>query len=90
MLISYSEQNEMIDLFNAVLSDAPLKLEEHIFYLNAFLLTLALYKHRLSSRTKFVYNQTQSSAHPCVPRPKLQGLDGISSALQSGVCPEMV
>ena len=39
---------------------------------------------RLRSRPKLVYDQTQSSAHPCVPRPKLQGLDGSSSALQSG------
>ena len=33
---------------------------------------------------KLVYDQTQSSAHPCAPRPKLQGLDGISSELKSG------
>ena len=39
---------------------------------------------RLRSRPKLVYNQTKSSAHPCVPRPKLQGLEGSSSALQSG------
>ena len=38
----------------------------------------------LRSRPKLVYDQTQSSAHPCVPRPKLQGLDGSSSALQPG------
>ena len=39
---------------------------------------------RLRSRPKLVYDQTQSSAHPCVPRPKLKGLEGSSSALQSG------
>ena len=39
---------------------------------------------RLRSRPKLVYDQTQSSAHPCVPRPKLHGLEGSSSALQSG------
>ena len=39
---------------------------------------------RLRSRPKLVYGQTQTSAHPCVPRPKLQGLDGSSSALRSG------
>ena len=39
---------------------------------------------RLRSRPKLVYDQTQSSAHPCVPRPKLQGLGGSSSALRSG------
>ena len=38
----------------------------------------------LRSRLKLVYVQTQSSAHPCDPRPKLQGLDGSSSALQPG------
>ena len=38
---------------------------------------------RLRSRPKLVYDQTQSSAHPCVPRPKLQGLEGSSSALHS-------
>ena len=39
---------------------------------------------RLRSRPKLVYDQTQSSTHPCVPRPKLQGLYGSSSALKSG------
>ena len=39
---------------------------------------------RLRSGPKLVYDQTQLSAHPCVPRPKLQGLDGSSSALKSG------
>ena len=39
---------------------------------------------RLRSKLKLVYDQTQSSAHTCVPRPKLQGLDGSSSALKSG------
>ena len=39
---------------------------------------------RLRFRLEMVYDQTQSSAHPCVPRPKLQGLDGSSNALQSG------
>ena len=38
----------------------------------------------MRSRPKLVYDQTQSSAHPCVPRPKLQDLDRSSSALQSG------
>ena len=38
---------------------------------------------RLRSRPKLIYNQTQSSAHQCVLRPKLQGLDGSSSALPS-------
>ena len=42
---------------------------------------------RLRSRPKLVYDQTQSSAHPCVPRPILQGLDGSSNALQSGRWP---
>ena len=36
-------------------------------------------------RPKLLYDQTQPSAHPCVPRPKLQGLDGSSSGLQSGL-----
>ena len=39
---------------------------------------------RLRSSLKLVYDQTQLSAHPCVPRPKLQGLDGSSSSLRSG------
>ena len=39
---------------------------------------------RLRSRPKLVYDQTQSSALLCVPRPTLQDLDGSSSALQSG------
>ena len=39
---------------------------------------------RLRSRPKLSYDQTQSSAHPCVPRPKVQGLFGSSSALRSG------
>ena len=39
---------------------------------------------RLRCRHKLLYDQTQSSAHTCVLRPKLQGLDGSSSALQSG------
>ena len=39
---------------------------------------------RLRSRPKLSSDQTQSSAHPCVPRPKLQGLFGSSSALRSG------
>ena len=38
---------------------------------------------RLRSRHLFFYDQNQSSAHPCVPRPKLQGLDGNSSAIES-------
>ena len=39
-------------------------------------------KHpRLRFRPKLSYDQTQSSAHPCVPRPKLQGLFGSSSAI---------
>ena len=39
---------------------------------------------RLRSGPKLAYDQTQSSAHPRVPRPKLLGLDGRSSALLSG------
>ena len=39
---------------------------------------------RLRSRPKLVYDQTQSSTHPCAPRQKLQGLEGSSSALQYG------
>ena len=39
---------------------------------------------RLMGRTELLYDQTQMSAHPCVPRPNIQGLDGSSSALQSG------
>ena len=39
---------------------------------------------RLRPRPKLVYDQTQSSAHPCLPRPKLQGLEESSSKLQSG------
>ena len=39
----------------------------------------------LRSRPKLVYDQTQSSAHPGATRPKLQGLEGSSSALQSGL-----
>ena len=35
---------------------------------------------RFWSRPKLSYDQTQSSAHPCVPRPKLQGLESGSSA----------
>ena len=35
-------------------------------------------------QTQNGYDQTQSSAQPCDPRPKIQGLDGSSSALQSG------
>ena len=35
-------------------------------------------------RPKLLYDRTQLSANPCVPRPKLQGLDGKSSAQQSG------
>ena len=31
------------------------------------------------SRPKLSYDQTQSSAHPCAPRPKLQGLQSGSS-----------
>ena len=34
---------------------------------------------RFWSRPKLSYDQTQSSAHPCVPRPKLQGLESGSS-----------
>ena len=41
---------------------------------------------RFRSRPKLIYDSTQSSAHPCVPRTKLQGLDGRSSAIQSGPC----
>ena len=41
-------------------------------------------KRNLRFRPKLVYDQSQSSAHPSVLRPKLQGLDGSSSALQSG------
>ena len=44
----------------------------------------AIVAPRLRSRPNMVYDQTQSSAHPCVLRPKLHGLDGNSSALQSG------
>ena len=39
---------------------------------------------RFWSRPKLSYDQTQSSAHPCVPRPKLQGLESGSSAQKSG------
>ena len=46
--------------------------------------TKARWVPRLRSRPKLVYDQTQSSADPCVPRTKLQGLDGSSSALRSG------
>ena len=35
---------------------------------------------RFWSRPILSYDQTQSSAHPCVPRPKLQGLESGSSA----------
>ena len=35
---------------------------------------------RFWSRPKLSYDQTQSSADPCVPRPKLQGLESGSSA----------
>ena len=35
---------------------------------------------RFWSRPKLSYDQTQLSAHPCVPRPKLQGLESGSSA----------
>ena len=35
---------------------------------------------RLRSRPQLSYDQTHSNACPCVPRPKLQGLDSISSA----------
>ena len=45
---------------------------------------------RLRSRPKLTSDQTQSSAHPCVPRPKLQGLFGSSSALRSDHGLEMV
>ena len=38
----------------------------------------------LRSTPKLIHDQIQSSAHPCVPSPKLQGLDDSSSALQSG------
>ena len=47
-------------------------------------LFLSLSHPRSRSRPKLIYDQTQSSAHPCVPRPKLQDLDGSSSALRSG------
>ena len=40
--------------------------------------------HTIITAHKLVYDQTQSSAHPCVPRPKLQGLEGSPSTLQSG------
>ena len=39
---------------------------------------------RLRRRPKLLYDQTQSSAHPCVPRQKLKGLDRSSGAQQSG------
>ena len=62
----------------------------HLRYLvsHSFSHTLGRWKNRslprLRSRTKLSYDQTQSSAHPCVPRPKLQGLFGSSSAQRSG------
>ena len=35
---------------------------------------------RFEFRPKLSYDQTHSNAHPCDPRPKLQGLDSNSSA----------
>ena len=53
-------------------------------WLQSFVATKEIMLPRLRSRSKLGYDQTQSSAHPCVPRPKLRGLDKSSSALQSG------
>ena len=55
--------------------------------LRIFLITSKIFRAvlpRLRCRHKLFYDQTQLSEHPCVHRPKLQGLDGSSSALQSG------
>ena len=38
----------------------------------------------LRCRPILLYDQTQPSVHPCVPRPKIQGQNGSSSAPQSG------